>query len=116
MSKKTPNFKARHMYSTEQFFTKPGIAEKLLRDPGLQYYHTIPVIVLPATPEAYEVQVEAMANASFTFERLAGAGYVSETKAIGELAARAALAAIGIKCPKRARLAPPSGAGKENGK
>lgn len=36
------------MLATEQFFTKPGIAEKLLRDPGAQLRFVVPVVVFEA--------------------------------------------------------------------
>lgn len=48
--------KARVMYSSKQFFTKPGIAEKLLRDAGLQFYFTQVVSV-----HAHDTEEEARA-------------------------------------------------------
>lgn len=43
---KKPVIQSREMFATDNFFTKPGIAEKLLRDAGIQFYHTVPVIVI----------------------------------------------------------------------
>jgi hypothetical protein len=57
------------------------------------------IFVIPATRAAYDQMVEQMASATVYRERLAGAGYVGDSHAVGKDMAIAALRAIGISRP-----------------
>lgn len=69
MSKKT-KLKARSMWATKDFFARPGIAEKLLRDDGLQFHHKMPVVVIAVDdPEALKELVARALYHSFGLHR-----------------------------------------------
>jgi hypothetical protein len=71
----------------------------MVSDQYLKVYREHPVFVLPATQEAYDQIVEQMASATIYRHRLAGAGWVGDSEAVGKDRAIAALTAIGINRP-----------------